>query len=101
MSDDNFANILGYLLAIYSVLMMPVMKQVKKAATESITLNEDLKDEIELRKDAEKELLLLACTDPLTNISNRRDYHTQVTKELHRAERYSKECCILMLDVDY
>jgi len=100
MSDDSFANVLGILMATYSVMMTPVMKQVKRAATKSITLNEDLKEEIEQRNRAEKELVLMATTDPLTNISNRRAFYSAANKELHRAERYQKSCCLVLLDID-
>ncbi len=101
MQGDEFTNVLGLVMVAYSIIMVPLVNRVRKTATNSIILNRELIEEVELRKRAEKELLFMATTDSLTGISNRRDFYNQVTKELYRSERYSKECCLLILDIDY
>jgi len=42
----------------------------------------------------------LAYTDPLTGISNRRDFINKVQQELERVQRYQTSMALLMLDID-
>jgi len=50
---------------------------------------------------SEKELLVLATTDALTELPNRRQFLTQLTEEFARVQRFDNQrCSILMLDLD-
>ena len=50
---------------------------------------------------SEKKLLVLATTDVLTELPNRRQFLSRLTEEFHRAERFGNQpCSILMLDLD-
>jgi len=50
---------------------------------------------------SEKELLVLATTDFLTELPNRRQFLTRLTEEFHRVQRLGNQCCsVLMLDLD-
>jgi len=46
------------------------------------------------------ELQLLASTDPLTGLANRRELMLSLEQELSRAQRYRHEVVVLMLDID-
>jgi len=53
-----------------------------------------------LRRQAE-ELALLATTDPLTGLWNRRHFLEKAEEELHRAERYGRPVSAIMIDIDH
>jgi diguanylate cyclase (GGDEF)-like protein len=55
------------------------------------------------RKQAESEekYRLLAITDPLTGLPNRRHFFETVTNEFARSKRYSKNLAIIMMDIDH
>jgi diguanylate cyclase (GGDEF)-like protein/PAS domain S-box-containing protein len=50
---------------------------------------------------SEKKLLVLATTDFLTELPNRRQFLTRLTEEFYRVQRFGNQCCsVLMLDLD-
>jgi diguanylate cyclase (GGDEF)-like protein len=51
--------------------------------------------------ESEENYRLLATTDPLTGLSNRRDFFEAAYAEFFRAERYNKDFTIFMIDVDH
>ena len=53
----------------------------------------------ELEK-TQDELKLLAMTDPLTGISNRRHFMSQISKEFERSKRYDEPFSIIVFDID-
>ena len=53
------------------------------------------------RKRADDEIYLLATTDSLTGIANRREFGALLEKEIERADRYGTPLSILMYDIDY
>lgn len=53
------------------------------------------------RKQAEEEIHLLATTDTLTGIANRRAFNTQLLQEIERAKRYGTPLSLVMYDIDY
>jgi|GEM_PF-3697770 len=57
----------------------------------------DVTEERKLREDLE----LLATTDPLTGIANRRKFTETADTELVRATRYKHPACLVLLDVDH
>lgn len=58
-----------------------------------IAVVRDLTQELRLRRDA--------AIDPLTGVSNRRNFLARGRDELGRAVRYSRPCSVLMLDIDH
>jgi len=56
--------------------------------------------EDKLRRQAE-ELALLATTDALTGLWNRRRFLEQAEEELHRAQRYGRPVSAVMIDIDH
>lgn len=54
----------------------------------------------ELRKVNEK-LSLLAATDPLTGVFNRRQFESLATEKSKQAAENNENCCFLMLDLDH
>jgi len=99
-AEHHFSNMLGWVMIAYAIIMTPFCLQVKKITTNSIQANIDLKDEIKQREAAESELLRMATTDSLTQINNRRNFYILANKEIDRAVRYEKGCCLMMLDLD-
>ena len=52
--------------------------------------------------DSEKQLLVLATTDPLTELANRRQFVARLTEEFAKLQRFrDQRCSILMLDLDH
>jgi diguanylate cyclase (GGDEF)-like protein len=50
---------------------------------------------------SEKELLVLATTDVLTALPNRRQFFSRLNEEFARVQRFNNQCCsVLMLDLD-
>lgn len=50
---------------------------------------------------AEKLLVELATTDPLTHLYNRRHYFELAEREIARAKRYQRPLSCIMIDIDY
>jgi two-component system cell cycle response regulator len=57
--------------------------------------------DITQRKLAEREIHLLATTDSLTGIANRREFTAILLKEMGRARRYDTTMSLVMYDIDY
>jgi diguanylate cyclase (GGDEF)-like protein/PAS domain S-box-containing protein len=57
--------------------------------------------DIAARKLMEKELRLLAATDPLTGLSNRRQFLAAADRELARLHRYGRPVAAMMVDIDH
>jgi diguanylate cyclase (GGDEF)-like protein len=57
--------------------------------------------DITQRKWAEEEIYLLATTDSLTGIANRRQFSTILASEIDRAKRYGTPMSLAMCDIDY
>jgi diguanylate cyclase (GGDEF)-like protein/PAS domain S-box-containing protein len=53
------------------------------------------------RKELEERLRVLATTDPLSGLYNRRQFFELAETELDRAHRYRHACSVLMLDIDH
>jgi len=49
----------------------------------------------------EGELRLLAATDALTGLANRRDFMARGQAEITRARRYEGDVCVMMMDIDH
>ncbi len=61
-----------------------------------------IKQDISERKRMEAELHILASTDPLTGLANRRQFMTWVEAELARFKRFGQaDASLLMLDLDH
>lgn len=67
----------------------------------AIDLVTKLQNEINVRKEVEKQLQRLATTDALTGIYNRRYFDIQLREFVARAERYQEPLCLLMFDIDH
>lgn len=74
------------------------LRNLQKQLTHQNTI---LQDEISRRLEAERELIVRATTDPLTNISNRRHFFETATKELSRTKRAKQPFSVIMIDIDY
>lgn len=53
------------------------------------------------RKEFERRLHVLATTDPLTGLINRREFMETADRELKRAKRHQQGLALLMLDIDH
>jgi len=56
--------------------------------------------DISERKALQQELTLLAATDPLTGVANRRRFIEQLEIELARIRRFDQPAAFLMIDID-
>jgi diguanylate cyclase (GGDEF)-like protein/PAS domain S-box-containing protein len=65
--------------------------------THFATIGRDLRATRKLQQ----ELLLLASTDPLTGLLNRRHFLEQAEKEFQRSQRYRHALSAVMLDIDH
>ncbi|MCB2185490.1 MAG: GGDEF domain-containing protein [Deltaproteobacteria bacterium] len=57
-------------------------------------------EEIARRKEAEAKLEILATTDDLTGLENRRSFLDKAARECRRARRYGQPLSLIMLDTD-
>jgi diguanylate cyclase (GGDEF)-like protein/PAS domain S-box-containing protein len=73
---------------------------IKNAEGEFIGLAGMGRDTTESKK-AEEALKLLATTDPLTELLNRRSFTELGEKEVSRAKRYSSRLVAMMIDIDH
>ena len=64
-------------------------------------LARSLRHFLEQIRTKEGELQLLAATDPLTGLANRREFMACGEAELARSRRYPNKCCVLMMDIDH
>lgn len=69
----------------------------KKNLIEILSIGTDITE----RKFFEKELELLASTDLLTGLYNRRKFEEILGKEIQEAKRYNKTFSIILLDIDF
>jgi diguanylate cyclase (GGDEF)-like protein len=76
--------------------------------TELNRVNENLLKEITIRKrteaairESEQAMRLLAITDPLTGLYNRRHFYKIAEDEISRILRYSRPLSVIMLDIDF
>jgi diguanylate cyclase (GGDEF)-like protein len=63
--------------------------------------NTILEAEIQRRKKVENQLKILAATDPLTKIYNRRQFFELAMNEYSRSRRSGKPLSIIMIDIDH
>ena len=64
-------------------------------------LTERLKAEVASRERLQREALVLAHTDPLTGIANRRHFFEMAEHELTRTHRYGGPLAAMVLDIDH
>ncbi|MEJ2589237.1 MAG: sensor domain-containing diguanylate cyclase [Deltaproteobacteria bacterium] len=57
--------------------------------------------DLTIRRKMESELRRLSVTDSLTGLFNRRHFHTLLTQELARANRYKRPLSLIMFDLDH
>lgn len=57
-------------------------------------------NDITERKQTEEKLRVLATTDPLTGINNRRHFFDLAQKEFQQARRYQRNLSVMVLDID-
>ncbi|MEX0737872.1 MAG: GGDEF domain-containing protein [Pseudohongiella sp.] len=65
------------------------------------SINKALTQEIDYRKTLETELQRQALTDPLTGLSNRRQYELLFRRELERHRRHGTPIALGMIDLDH
>jgi len=82
-------------LAMYSL-----QQQLSTANSRLQESNDQLKSEIEKRVQIESILQVLATTDDLTNLLNRRHFFELAEKEMTRAKRYQQHFSLLIIDID-
>lgn len=64
------------------------------------TLNE-IRSEVNRRKQVENEIRILATTDALTGVNNRRQFSTILAQEVDRSLRYGNTLSLIMYDIDH
>lgn len=102
------------LIALAIVMLLPVVtgfvaarrlqvvQRQEFALLQRVTLtNQDLKQEIERRKELEAELQRQATTDPLTGLSNRRQYEMLFRRERERCVRQGGAMVVGIADLDH
>jgi diguanylate cyclase (GGDEF)-like protein len=67
----------------------------------TIALGTILTNEWRRREDAEQRLSVLAATDPLTGLANRRQFDETIAREWSRAKRSQAPLSLLMIDADH
>ncbi len=83
-------------------------QELAKKEEELNKLNEELRQEITIRKEVEASLLkseeafrLMSITDSLTGLYNRRHFNRLAEEEVHRVLRFGRRLAAMMLDIDF
>lgn len=71
------------------------------AAERIIGLQNSLREKNERLNEVNRQLSLLAVTDPLTGLLNRRSFFEEAAREWDRSQRYDLPLACLMLDIDH
>ena len=89
-------------------LLDQTLKELARKETGLSKANEELLKEINIRKhteatlrDNEEALRLMAMTDSLTDLYNRRYFYELAAAEISKALRYSRPLSIMMFDIDF
>lgn len=113
---STHAALLGYLIGVVGTVLLTLASLASGLAIWTIfreyatvqTMNaelkaahEDLEETHRALKRREMELVLLAETDPLCRIANRRRFMSVAEAELVRHRRYRRKFSIIILDVDH
>jgi diguanylate cyclase (GGDEF)-like protein len=84
------------------------LKELVRKESELTSANEELTREVAVRKQTEEALRssqdalrLLATTDPLTGLYNRRQFDDLAVVELAKSLRYTRPMSVMMIDIDY
>jgi len=80
--------------------MYALQQELNTTNTRLQESNDQLKAEIEKRVQIEAILQVLATTDDLTNLNNRRHFFGLAERELARAKRYQQHFSLLIIDLD-
>jgi len=82
-----------------------VIKERDLAQRELLILNKELEEKVKERtsalESANEKLKLLATTDPLTGVNNRRSFFEQAEQKFKAFKRYKRPQVIMMIDIDY
>jgi len=97
---DSAGNVTAFTILIYSVIALYLLKKSNKAYKKSILLNFEHTQEIEKRKQVEKQLHDISRKDSLTNLFNRRYFDEMLGVEIGRAKRNNLPLCLIMFDID-
>jgi diguanylate cyclase (GGDEF)-like protein len=93
-------NVAAFTIVIYSVTALYLLKKSNQAYKKSIFLNFEHTQEIEKRKQIEKQLHDISRKDSLTNLFNRRYFDEMLAVEIGRAKRNNLPLCLIMFDLD-
>jgi len=93
-----FTNVLG----IYLFILLSKSRRYKYHSFNKIEeLNRKLSMEIADKEAANEKLAILAETDELTGIPNRRKFNSRLKLEFERAFRYERPLSLLIFDIDH
>ena len=68
--------------------------------TEEIESRSELSDRTRELEKTQEDLRLMAMSDPLTGISNRRHFMSQISEEFERTRRYGDPFSLMVIDID-
>jgi len=97
---DSMHLILAMIAAIWQYMVLSKAWKVSKLAIESLTLHEQLQDELEHHKKTKEQLHQLATHDILTELPNRRLLMQNLETMLSLAKRQGQKVFVLFLDLD-
>lgn len=102
---ETIAVLAAYFMSnIYGIFMS--VRDERSRRRHYVLLMEERKSKSELSnrtrelEGTQEQLRLLAMTDPLTGISNRRHFLSQISEEIERTKRYGNPFSLMMIDID-
>lgn len=75
--------------------------QLERQTADLRIFNKDLASEIAICRRAESELRVMANTDPLTGVNNRRRFLELLEREIKRTKRTGQALSLMIMDVDH
>jgi diguanylate cyclase (GGDEF)-like protein len=96
-------SVVFYMLMI-SAFAISMNRQIRVAITNQLavaTLTEELKSSLDVERNLRSELSVLAHTDELSGVLNRRGVLIHLNSELARCRRFQSNVAVLMMDIDH
>lgn len=101
MHSGHIGLLMASTVTFYCLVAVVLALNLHKVFSKSLVQNYQHKQEIDKRKQAEHQLLLISRKDGLTNLYNRRYFNEVLETEIGRAQRNHAPLCLLMIDIDY
>lgn len=97
---SNNADELGILTKSFNQMQLIIQTQIKDLNQHKEHLEIEVLERTRELEDAKNQLDLIARTDELTKLPNRRDIREKIQQEANRSDRTHRDFCFIFIDID-